>query len=59
MGKYSVPEEIRKLRPIGTTVKNIKGHFYVYEYKPTSIKIEMPDGSMQWKSKNTIGSCIG
>lgn len=59
MGKYAVPEEIRKMRPAGTTVKNIKGHYYVYEYKPTSIKTEMPDGSYKWKSKTTIGACIG
>ena len=59
MGNYAVPEEIRKMRPAGTTVKNIKGHFYVYEYKPTSVKTEMPDGTMRWKSKTTIGSCIG
>lgn len=31
MGNYTVPEEIRKMRPLGTTVKNIKGHYYVYE----------------------------
>ena len=59
MGNYAVPEEIRKLRPAGTTVKNIKGHFYVYEYKSTSVKVEMPDGTKKWKSKTTIGACIG
>ena len=59
MGKYAVPEEIRKMRPSGTTVKNIKGRYYVYEYKPTSIKTEMPDGTYKWKSKTTIGACIG
>lgn len=32
MGKYSVPEEIRKLKPKGTMVKNISGHYYVYEF---------------------------
>ena len=32
MGKYSVPEEIRKLKPKGTMVKNISGYFYVYEF---------------------------
>lgn len=59
MGNYSVPEEIRKMRPAGTTVKNIKGHYYVYEYTPTSIKVESPDGSVRWKSKTTTGPCIG
>ena len=32
MGKYSVPESIRLLKPKGTMVKNISGHYYVYEY---------------------------
>ena len=51
MGNYTVPEEIRKMRPAGTTVKNIKGHFYVYEYTPTSVKIKAEDGTVNWKSK--------
>lgn len=34
MGKYSVPEEIRKFKPKGTMVKVINGNkYYVYEYK--------------------------
>lgn len=32
MGKYAVPEEIRKLKPKGTMVKCISGKYYVYEY---------------------------
>ena len=59
MGKYSVPEEIRKMRPTGTTVKNIKGRYYVYEYTPTSVKVELPDGTAKWKSKIVTGPCIG
>ena len=59
MGKYSVPEEIRKLRPKGTTVKCLKGHYYVYEYKSTSIKVEQHDGTSKWKTKTQMGSCIG
>ncbi len=59
MGKYSVPEEIRKMRPAGTTVKNIKGHYYVYEYTSTSVKVELPDGTSRWKSKSVSGACIG
>ena len=59
MGNYTVLEEIRKMRPLGTTVKNIKGHYYVYEYTPTSQKVELPDGTTKWKSKTTIGACIG
>lgn len=47
MGNYSVPEDIRKMRPAGTTVKNIKGHYYVYEYKSTSQKVELEDGSVK------------
>ena len=31
MGKYSVPAEIRALRPEGTQVKRQGDHFYVYE----------------------------
>lgn len=59
MGDYAVPKEIREKRPAGTTVKNVKGHFYVYEYKPTSIKVLNEDGSYSWKSKTVMGSCIG
>ncbi|MDO5150296.1 MAG: hypothetical protein Q4D76_13025 [Oscillospiraceae bacterium] len=33
MGKYSVPENIRKFKPKGTMVKLISGNYYVYEYK--------------------------
>ena len=32
MGKYSVPESIRQMKPKGTMVKCISGHYYVYEY---------------------------
>ena len=34
-GKYSVPEEIPRLKPRGTMVKKINGHFYVYGMKNT------------------------
>ena len=30
MGAYSVPESIRRLKPKGTMVKNISGHYYEY-----------------------------
>ncbi len=33
MGKYSVPQEIRDLKPKGTMVKLIHGKYYVYEHK--------------------------
>ncbi|MBR1711735.1 MAG: hypothetical protein IJ719_23420 [Clostridia bacterium] len=32
MSKYSVPESIRQMKPKGTMVKCISGHYYVYEY---------------------------
>ena len=32
MGKYSVPDSIRQMKPKGTMVKCISGHYYVYEY---------------------------
>ena len=32
MGKYSVPDYIRELKPKGTMVKCISGHYYVYQY---------------------------
>ena len=32
MGKYSVPEPIRQMKPKGIMVKCFSGHYYVYEY---------------------------
>ena len=32
MGDYSVPEEIRKLKPVGTIIKVVKGKYYVYSH---------------------------
>lgn len=32
MGAYSVPQEIRALKPVGTIVKCIKGKYYVYTH---------------------------
>lgn len=51
MGKYSVPEEIRAMKPRGTCVKNIKGHYYVYEQK------NIQDEYGNWHRKS--GACIG
>lgn len=51
MGKYSVPEEIRAMKPRGTCVKNIKGHFYVYEQK------NIQDEYGNWHRRS--GACIG
>lgn len=51
MGNYSVPEEIRKLKPKGTMVKALNGKYYVYEQK--NVKI---DGKWKIKMGKMIGS---
>jgi transposase len=51
MGNYSVPEEIRKLKPRGTMVKAINGKYYVYEYSC----VVRPGG----KRATRMGKCIG
>ena len=45
-GLYVVPENIRKMKPRGTMVKKIKGHYYVYGMK--CIKDETTG---KWKTK--------
>ncbi len=50
MGKYSVPEEIRKFKPKGTMVKVLNGKYYVYEQK--HVKVDN-----KWKIK--MGKMIG
>jgi len=50
MGKYSVPENIRQLKPKGTMVKAISGNYYVYQYSCV-----MKDG----KRTTKMGKCIG
>lgn len=52
MGKYSVPENIRKFKPKGTMVKLISGNYYVYEYK----MIKGDDGKRHTKMGSVIGS---
>ncbi len=52
MASYTVPEEIRALRPEGTVVKNISGHYYVYERSRT----KGDDGKWHTKSGPLIGS---
>ena len=52
MGKYSVPESIRKFKPKGTMVKNISGYYYVYEYKNYTGE----DGKRHTKMGKSIGS---
>lgn len=52
MGKYSVPESIRLLKPKGTMVKNISGHYYVYEYSNFTDE----NGKRHTKMGKSIGS---
>lgn len=52
MGKYSVPESIRKLKPKGTMVKVINGKYYVYEFSSYT----GDDGKRHTKMGNIIGS---
>ena len=51
MGDYSVPAEIRAMKPKGTMVKKIPGGYYVYEFKTVR------DGAGKRKTK--MGPCIG
>ena len=51
MGKYSVPEEVRKLKPKGTMIKKIHNKYYVYDY--SCIK----DENGKWKTK--MGKMVG
>jgi hypothetical protein len=47
---YSVPQEIRALKPVGTMVKVIRGNYYVYEFQ--NVKV---DGGWRTKMGNMIG----
>ena len=51
LGKYSLPAEIRAMRPQHTMVKAITGGYYVYEYACE----KRPDG--KWRSR--LGHCVG
>lgn len=59
MSNYSVPKEIRELRPKGTTVKALSDRYYVYEYSSTKKKVLSADGSYKWKTFTKMGKCIG
>jgi len=59
MGDYSVPQHIRNQRPSGTMVKKQKGHYYVYEYTSTSVKVTLEDGTGKWKTMMKMGPCVG
>ena len=52
MGKYSVPESIRQMKPKGTMVKCISGHYYVYEYST----VTGADGKRHTEMGKAIGS---
>ena len=59
VGEYSVPDEIRRLKPKGTMVKKVKNGFYVYEYSSKKEKVINPDGTVARKTINHMGKCIG
>ena len=59
MGKYSVPADIRALRPDGTQIKRQGDLFYVYETSSTKKKIPQDDGTFVWKTVTKSGRCIG
>lgn len=59
MGRYSVPESIRAMKPKGTMVKKIKNGYYVYSYSSTQVQITDDNGNKRWKTKTTMGDCIG
>lgn len=52
MAVYTVPEDIRALRPEGTVVKNISGHYYVYERS----REKGEDGKWRTRSGALVGS---
>lgn len=59
MGKYSVPEKIRNLKPQGTMVKKIRGGYYVYNYSSKQVSFVDEKGVKHWKTKTSMGGCIG
>ena len=50
MGKYSVPDHIRAMKPRGTMVKAIDGRYYVYDYACES------EGGVR---RTRMGRCVG
>ena len=61
MGSYSVPEEIRRLKPKGTSVKPIKGNYYVYTHSqikdPKTGKWKTATGKLVGKIIPGVGFC--
>lgn len=59
MGDYSVPKEIRDLRPRGSIVKKQGNGYYAYQRSSTKVKVLQEDGTYKWKTKDTMGPCLG
>jgi len=59
MGKYSVPKEIRDLRPPGTMVKKQGNGYYAYQRSSTKVKVAQEDGTYKWKTQDKMGPCLG
>lgn len=59
MGKYSVPKEIRDLRPPGTLVKKQGNGYYAYLRSSTRVKVMQEDGTYRWKTQDRMGPCLG
>ena len=59
MGKYSVPESIRRHKPKGTMVKALSKGYYVYNYSSSQVQVIGEDGSKRWKTNTKMGACIG
>ena len=61
MGNYSVPEEIRRLKPKGTSVKPVKGNYYVYTHSqvkaPKTGKWNTATGKLISKIIPGVGFC--
>lgn len=61
MGEYSVPAEIRALKPKGTIVKRIKGNYYVYSHSqskdPATGRWKTAPGALMGKIVPGVGYC--
>ena len=55
MGAYSVPQEIRTLKPVGTIVKCIKGKYYVYTHSQHK---DIKTGKWKTDSGKLIGKIV-
>lgn len=55
MGAFSVPEEIRRLKPKGSNIKKIKGNYYVYT---NSRHKDMETGKWKTDTAKLIGKIV-